>query len=102
MTNDPLPEAAEASRLTDALRRYGVLSDGCVSEVAVESSRATVLSRITRLRLAYDRADVDAPRSVILKTGLPERAGHGSQAARQEIAFYTQVASAIPALPVPR
>jgi hypothetical protein len=74
MTNDPLPEAAEANRLTDVFRRAGVLGNTFVREVAVESSRTTILSRITRLRLTYDRADVDAPKSVILKTGLPERA----------------------------
>jgi hypothetical protein len=57
MTNDPLPEAAKADRLTDALRRAGVLGDAYVREVTVESSRATILSRITRLRLAYDHGN---------------------------------------------
>jgi hypothetical protein len=83
MTNNSLPEAAEANRLTDALRRAGVLGDACIREVSVDTSRATILSRITRLRLAYDRSDVETPKSAILKTGLPERAGHGLQAARQ-------------------
>jgi hypothetical protein len=32
------------------LRRCGALEIGSVSDVAVDSSRATILSRITRLR----------------------------------------------------
>jgi hypothetical protein len=45
MTREPLPRAAEAEHLTNALRRTGALGDGCVCNVVVESSRATILSR---------------------------------------------------------
>ncbi len=58
MTTEPLPESVTPEALTLALRRAGVLGEGRVSEVTVESTRATVLSRISRLRLTYDG---DAP-----------------------------------------
>ena len=73
-----------------------------VCDVTVASSRPTLLSQITRLRLTYDGAAADAPATVILKTGLPERTGDGWNAGRQEVAFYTQVASAMPARLAPR
>jgi Phosphotransferase enzyme family len=101
MTTEPLPEAAQREALTSALRRSGVLTDGRVTDVSVESARATVLSKIIRLRLSYNRA-ADAPTSLILKTGLPERLTAGWNGGRQETAFYTQVAAAMPAGLVPR
>jgi hypothetical protein len=102
MTPDPLPRAADAEHLTDALRRSGALGDGRVCDIAVESSRATILSRIIRLRLSYEGTATDAPRSLILKTGLPERAGTKWNAGRHEVAFYTQVASAMAERLAPR
>jgi hypothetical protein len=98
----PLPRAAHAEYLTDALRRYGVLGDGRVCNVVVENSRATILSRIIRLRLSYEGGAADAPRSLILKTGLPERADAKWNAGRQEVAFYTQVAAVMRARLAPR
>jgi hypothetical protein len=95
-----LPKAADAQHLTDALRRCGVLGDGRVREVAVESSHPTLLSRITRLRLSYDGAE-GAPGTLILKTELPGRAEGLSDGGRREVAFYTKVAAAMPQL-VPR
>src|SRR5262245_44517969 len=70
MATQGLPKAAEADYLTDALHRCGALAVGRVRDLLVESSRATLRSRIIRLRLTYD-GDVDAPAFVILKTGLP-------------------------------
>ena len=102
MTAESLPAAAHAEHLTDAFRRYGALRDGRVSSVMVDSSRATVLSRIVRLRLTYDGAAPDAPGSVILKTGHPDRADMTWNAGRQEVAFYTEIAAAMPARLVPR
>ncbi len=58
MTTEPLPESITPEALTLVLRRSGVLGEGRVGEVIVESARATVLSRIVRLRLIYDG---DAP-----------------------------------------
>jgi len=102
MTSEPLPRAAEPEYLTEALRRCEALADDRVCEVAVESSRATLLSRIIRLRLTYDGAAIGAPRSLILKTGLPERADTKWNSGRQEVAFYTWIAGAIGQPPVPR
>src|SRR5215472_10183115 len=47
---EALPRAAEPEYLTDALRRAGALGTGRVLDVVVESSKATILSRIVRLR----------------------------------------------------
>src|SRR5215470_6279170 len=101
MTTESLPEVIDAEHLTYALRRSGVLGDGRVRDITVESSRATLVSRIVRLRLAYDGA-ADAPSSIILKTGLPDGPGNLWNSGRQEVAFYTQVAPAISGRVVPR
>jgi hypothetical protein len=101
MTDEPLPSAAEAEHLTVALRRAGVLSDGFVSGVVVDSSRDTLLSRIRRLRLFY-RGASDAPDTVIFKTGLPACADDAMDVGRREVEFYTQVAAVMPARLVPR
>jgi hypothetical protein len=105
--NDDLPTeighpATRAAHLTDTLRRSGVLGDGRVCDTVVESSRDTILSRIIRLRLTYDGPAGKAPASVILKTGLSDRAGDGPQAGRQEVAFYNKVASVMSVQIVPR
>ena len=102
MTPDPLPRAADAEHLTEALRRSGALGDGRVCDAVVESSRATIVSRIIRLRLSYEGAATDAPRSLIVKTGLPERGGVTWNAGRHEVAFYTQVASVMAERLAPR
>src|ERR1044072_2547792 len=97
---EPWPKAADAQHLTDALRRCGVLGDGRVREVAVESSHPTLLSRITRLRLRYDGAE-GGPGTLLLKTARPGSAEGLSDGVRREVACYTKVAAAMPQL-VPR
>jgi hypothetical protein len=99
---DPLPAAAHADHLTEVLRKSGVLGDGRVADVAVESSRPTIMSRIIRLRLTCEGATADTPRGLILKTGLPERADAKFKSGPQEVAFYTQLAALMPARLVPR
>jgi hypothetical protein len=95
MISGTLPAVASAVRLTDAIRRSGALGDGSISSVAVESSRATVLSRITGLRLNYSNAFPNSPSTLILKTALPERVGSSTwDAGRQEVAFYNEVVTA--------
>ena len=89
MNGDHLPAAASAGHIADALRRAGVPGSTRVREVAVESDRPTILSRIIRLRLSYDGTVTGAPNSVILKTGLPDRIGSGWKAGLQEVAFYS-------------
>jgi len=101
MTTD-LPTAADAAHLTEALRKSGVLGQSRVIDVAVEKSFATVLSHIFRLRLTYDDGAVGAPASLILKAGLPGRAGGPWIGGRHEVAFYTEVAAAMPPGHVPR
>jgi hypothetical protein len=103
MTTEPLPTPAHAESLTDTLRRAGVLGNSRVAEVVVESSRKTVLSRITRLRLKYDGYDNNSPNTLILKMGLPERVGDETwDAGRQEVTFYTDVAAGLSTPLVPR
>jgi thiamine kinase-like enzyme len=97
-----LPSAAAPERLSKTLRQCGALRDGHVREVVVESSRATLLSRIIRLRLVYEGDARDAPLSVIFKTGLPERLSDSWTGGRQEVAFYTQVAAVMSKGLVPR
>src|SRR4051794_5829718 len=102
MNSRPLPPAAAPGYLTEALRRCGALPHGAVDTVAIDSDRDTILSRILRLRLSYDGAADGAPSSLILKTSLPTRTGSKWIAGRQEVAFYTDVAAAMPRAPVPR
>jgi hypothetical protein len=97
-----LPKAAEATQLTAALRRAGVLGPEAVRDVTVESTRLLIMSRITRLRLTYDGAAPDAPRSVIVKTAHPDRVAPGLTRGKQEVAFYREVASAMTGGLVPR
>ena len=90
MTTDPLPAAAHADHLTEVLRKSGVLGDGRVADVAIESSRATILSRIIRLRLTCEGAAADTPRGLVLKTGLPERKNaRAGRPHRRKLAFET-------------
>lgn len=92
----PLPPVAEADRLTEVLRRAGVLGDGRVTSVTVDKSFPTVLSQFFRLRLDYENASA-APASLILKTDLPNRPNTKWDSGRKEVAFYTEVGTATPA-----
>lgn len=101
MTTQTLPQAADAAHLTDVLRRAGVLDGARVSEVVVESSQNTVLSRIIRLELRYDGEASRAPKALILKTCHPDRAETFWFAGEQEVAFYNQATPRMPAGIVP-
>jgi thiamine kinase-like enzyme len=103
MTTDPLPGAADAERLTEALRRscaVGPLTR--VADVAVMSSLKKLRSHTFRLRLDYEGVAEDSPASVILKMGHLDSTGHSSYANRSEIAFYRDIAPSVPASVVPR
>jgi thiamine kinase-like enzyme len=100
VTQEPVPEAAGAERLTAVLRRCGVLGDGRVCGVEAETL-PTLISRVSRLRLTYDGA-VDAPGSVILKAGIRGRSGGLWEPGKLEVQFYGQVASAMSTPLVPR
>src|SRR3954454_20254833 len=88
MTTGSLPLAAGAGHLTVALRQCGLLSDGSVREVAVESSRDTLISHIIRLHLSYDGEAAAAPRSVILKIARADRVDKFWFVGHYEVAFY--------------
>jgi len=98
MTAETLPAAASADRLNDILRGSGKLENGSLSDVAVDTSWATILSCITRLRLTYKGGAPAAPPTLILKTSRPERTGKPNwDAGRQEVAFYNNVAATMQA-----
>jgi hypothetical protein len=98
----PLPAAASTEHLTEAFRRAGVLGDGRVCDVTVESARPTLVSHISRLRLRYEGAAPAAPVTVILKTGQPDSGGGRWNAGAREVAFYRQVAPAMTTHRAPR
>jgi hypothetical protein len=102
MTTEFLPRAADAGRLTEALRRSGAVGEACVCNVAVMDSFPKLRSHTFRLRLDYDGPAGEAPGSVILKTGHLDSAGHSPYSNRHEIAFYRSVAPALPGGLVPR
>jgi Ecdysteroid kinase-like family len=102
MTTDPLPDSVSPESLTLALKRCGVLSAGRVNAVEATSTRSTVLSRIVRLELAYEGEARSAPRTLIFKTGLPERLTGEWNGGRQEVEFYRKVAAETPPGLLPR
>jgi Ecdysteroid kinase-like family len=102
MTTDALPPAAAAEHLTQALRTSGALPHGRVCNVAAMGSFAKLRSHTFRLRLDYEGPAAGAPGSVILKMGYLDSDGRSSYANALEIAFYRDVAPALPARVVPR
>jgi hypothetical protein len=54
MTTEALPESITPDSLTLARRRFGALGQGRVSAIEAEQPRSTVLSRIVRLKIAYE------------------------------------------------
>jgi hypothetical protein len=88
--------------LTALLRRANLLTTGEVVDVAVETARDTLVSRITRLRIACSGASPTVPSHVILKTerdGVDERM---RDLGSREATFYDIVAPATPADVLPR
>jgi thiamine kinase-like enzyme len=97
---EALPNGVSNESLTRWLRASGALGDGRVGDIAVESARSTLLSKVLRLRIAYEGEAAGAPASVFFKTGLPERLNTGW--GRSETAFYAKVAPETPAGLLPR
>lgn len=97
-----VPPQATAGHLTEVLRRAGVLGGGEVVDVAVETSRDTLISRVMRLRLTYDRAGDASPSHVFLKTSHEGVEATLREFGRKEVAFYDVVASATPSGLLPR
>jgi hypothetical protein len=97
-----VPPQATAEHLTSVLHRAGVLRHGEVIDVAVETSRDTLISRIMRLRLTYNRQEHDSPSHVFFKTSHEGVEPALREFGRKEVAFYDVVASAMPSGLLPR
>jgi hypothetical protein len=102
VTTDALPPAANAEHLTEVVRKSGALGKARVRNAAVAGSFVKLRSHTRRLRLEYEGMADDAPRSLILKMGHIDGASRSSYANAHEIAFYRDVAPALPACVVPR
>jgi len=101
MTTASVPSAATAQHLTESLRRSGALGKARVRDVAVMSSLRKLRSHTFRLSLDYEGPAENAPPSVILKMGHLDSAGRATYANRRELAFYRDVAPALPPRLVP-
>ena len=85
------PEELTPARLTQLLRRAGVLQKGSVSKVAVGANPA-FNSAISHLQIQYSPgASLAAPTTLVLKRNLPEQWAREAGAA--EVAFYTEAQS---------
>lgn len=102
MITKPIPEAANAKYLTDVLRRNGVLGSGHVRDVEVLSPIRKLRSITFQVRLDYEEPATNSPTSIILKMGHLDSAGHPSYANGREMAFYRDVAPALPERLAPR
>jgi aminoglycoside/choline kinase family phosphotransferase len=97
MTAKPLPSVANASYLTDVLRRSGVLARGSVCGVTVDGSLTKLRSHNVRLRLTYDGAGGNLPASIFLKTGHLDRTRRAAaNIGQNEVRFYREIAPAVP------
>jgi hypothetical protein len=97
---DAVPPAATPERLTAALRRAGVLSRGEVVDVVPEQRRQTLVSGVTRLKLAY--AGEAGPSHVFFKTHREGTTAELQALGAAEVAFYEIVAPATPRGLLPR
>jgi hypothetical protein len=93
---------ADTDFIAAALQRHGGFGDAVLRDVVVESTRPTILSQITRLRLTWQHAGPGVPETLILKTGLPGH-DHGSwTVGPREVTFYRDIAVAMTDRVVPR
>ncbi len=99
---ESLPSGINSEYLNDVLSRSGALTASRVRECAVQDDRNTVLSRIVRLRLDHEGDADGAPRTLILKTALPERLQLGWNGGKHEVEFYAKVAPQTPEGLLPR
>jgi thiamine kinase-like enzyme len=88
-----LPPAADAERITEALRQCRAIGSASVSSVTVLSSLKKLRSHTLRLRLQYEGQSAGAPNTIILKSGHLASVGRPSYANRREITFYREVVS---------
>jgi hypothetical protein len=102
VSTEPVPRAADADHLTQALRQSGSLGWGRDSNGTITVSFKNSRSHALRLQLDYDGADALAPASLILKLGHLDADGRSSCANTGEVAFYRDVASTVSAGLTPR
>lgn len=96
------PDGITPEGLTIALQRGGHLSRGRVERVVVESSRATLLSTVARLRLEYSPGtDAQLPARLFLKASHPDPKPELVASSLKEVAFYETVARLMPHAIVP-
>jgi Ecdysteroid kinase-like family len=102
MPTESLPRAADAKRITEALRQNGAITSARVCSVAATSSLKKLRSHTFQLRLEYEGAGAGAPNTIVLKIGHIDCAGRSPYSNRKEITFYRKVAPASPAGLAPR
>ncbi len=90
-------------RLTAILQRKGHAARGRIEQIAIESSRTTLISAIARLRLQWSRdADGRLPSRLFLKMSRPDQNPELAAGVLREVAFYNTVAPLMPPGIVPR
>ncbi len=97
-----VPHEATPERLTAILRQADVLPRGDVVEVSIETSRDTLVSRITRLRLTYSQILDAGPSHVFLKSPREGVDPQWHEFGEKEVNFYRLVADETPAGLLPR
>ena len=91
-------------RLTEILRRNGVLARGHVTNITLQSRKELFVSVVARLEVTYTtEADASAPRLLFFKTPSPQEPSRGSrEEPPEEIVFYRRVATEMPDVPLAR
>ena len=100
MAPESVDDDVTPERLTEALHRGGGLEVGRVVEVAVETSRTTLVSTIERLRLRYTGGE--GPATLIRKQPRTDIDPTLRTILANEVAFYAKVAPLTPPGRVPR
>ena len=103
------PEDLTSEWLTEALREGGAINQVRVTSVATEvmgdEEGLTGTGQMARLRLTFDRAEADAPQSLVAKLSSPDpvhRAElHALEMYEREVRFYQELANQV-ALRTPR
>ena len=90
------PEQLTAEWLTDTLRQAGVLNGTHITSFEVQplSETAGIVGQNTIIRLAYDKSDDTAPKSIFAKFALAteERRAHWQYKYINEVQFYKEFA----------
>ena len=96
------PSWLTAEWLTDVLRRNGDSSGASVESFTVESPRATIISNVMRLRLAYSPPGDAGPRTLFLKMARRDVDAAVARGGSREVSFYSTAAPLTPDGLLPR